>query len=879
MPGPWDRYAGPDTIPEKVDRTLSAVGDAGARYAESTVGATMDAAGSRVAQDASEDAASLRHGGPRGLAPYTHPLAAGGIARPLKEGADVVGAITSPIAGVLDALVMRPIGVAEHALSGGRVSVGQGEADAGTALAAAGPEAGGAKWAARVKNAAGEAIHRVKAGMGHEPGAPPTPEMRTHAEPAAREYVRQIARRSDPTGERLRADPREAKGKPVTAAEALGRPAETQLKVAGRRAGQTPDALEAQLRARTSETAQRVVDDFHQITGVDPETIEGNFAEKAKQYRARAAPLYDKLDAVGQVDSPQLQTILKRPSVQRALPYAYDLAREDDLSPEDIGLGMKETPVIKDGKVLMRGGKPIMMPGEEIEVRTPTMRTWDYLKRGLDEVAEEYRDAKTGQLDLGKLGRFGISKTRDELRAELTNPDTPWGGPYSTALAAGGEAPRMEEAFESVPKLMSPTVTDGEFAKRIARYTPSQMEAHQAGIVNHVRNAAMAGRQRLGEMVTPAYKLKLARSFDSMEKADAITERIEDERFLMAHGQRMTPGIGSDTSETLLANKEQEQAINDITTAAKKAVRGNWVEAVLHLVGSTVEGAYRGAQAPIDEATRDIVGALLMSKPSELARVLEQGGASPEEAERVTGLFAKAQAFGPSGVAMLAAQTAREGKSDPDQPKDGGPWSKYAPAKDPAKPDATPPSDPADPSAKLTPASTVPIPNNNPANLRPIPAGWSGQTGVADGFAVFSTPAEGWEAADKNLLAKVNRHGLRTLNDIIGDPQYGWAPKGDGNNDPASYVAKVAPAMGITGADDIFDRIRTDPEFRHKLLETMVSLIEIGKPVPYGGGIPGETRADRPQGQGAPAQAGAPPAAGDSGFSGSVADYVPSISP
>jgi hypothetical protein len=185
-----------------------------------------------------------------------------------------------------------------------------------------------------------------------------------------------------------------------------------------------------------------------------------------------------------------------------------------------------------------------------------------------------------------------------------------------------------------------------------------------------------------------------------VEEADAIAERLEDERFLMAHGQRMTPVIGSDTSETLLANKEQEAAIKDLTKAAKKVASGNWGEAVLHLLGSTIEGAYRGAQAPIDEATRDVVGALLMSKPSELARILEAHGATPEEAENVSGLLAKANAYGPAGVAMLAQTTHAQKATDQE---DDNPFSKFAPGK--APPEAPKPPASAPPAEGLTKAS------------------------------------------------------------------------------------------------------------------------------------------------------------------------------
>jgi len=88
--------------------------------------------------------------------------------------------------------------------------------------------------------------------------------------------------------------------------------------------------------------------------------------------------------------------------------------------------------------------------------------------------------------------------------------------------------------------------------------------------------------------------------------------------------------------------------------------------------------------------------------------------------------------------------------------------------------------------------------NNNPGNLTPPPGGkWAGQTGVDEnGFAIFSSPGAGKLAAEQNLIAKQTKHGLSTLSQIIGDPQYGWAPAA-GGNDPVSYAAAVGKAVGI----------------------------------------------------------------------------------
>lgn len=582
-----------------------------------------------------------------------HPVASGAL--------QIGGSLLNPVGWEMDAyLAARGVAPAIRAMIvggslGGADAAGQTQGDlqhrlaaipGGVGMGAAGGALlhGAAKvagpLAARAGGALSEAGSRIRAGMGHEPGAPPTPAMRLRAQQQGTEAVRAMARRSDPTGQKLRFNPREARGKPITAAEALGRGPETQLKVAGRRQGQTPDALEAQLRARREETADRVVQDFAHVTGIDPEAAEGDFVGQMAHLRAQAAPLYERAYAHTEVESPELTALLERPAMKRATANAMRIAQEEGRDPTELGFVMQKVPVTSSLE-MSGGGKHSFVVEQEVEVQRPTMQTWDYIKRGMDDVIEGYR--KNGKLELNTQGRAEV-QTLHQLRDALTDPAKPWGSDYGAALNAGGEPLRQEEAFRSATKLLSGTVSVADFGNRIAKYTPAQVDALKAGIVNQVRNAAMAGRQRLGEMVTPAFKAKMERVFGKKAAAE-IAERIEDERFLMQHGNRMMPGVGSDTSETLLADQEQREALKEVAGVARHATKGEWGKMLMHALSSPLVGAYRGAQMPMDEATRDVIGALLAKSPSEFARVLQDHGATAGQASHVAGLMQKAGMF------------------------------------------------------------------------------------------------------------------------------------------------------------------------------------------------------------------------------------------
>lgn len=90
---------------------------------------------------------------------------------------------------------------------------------------------------------------------------------------------------------------------------------------------------------------------------------------------------------------------------------------------------------------------------------------------------------------------------------------------------------------------------------------------------------------------------------------------------------------------------------------------------------------------------------------------------------------------------------------------------------------------------------------NNPLNVKRSTAKWHGQIGTDErGHVHFETPEYGIRAAMVNLWSYWIKHGLRTLEGIIGR----WAPvtdtigsrKGAPQNAPNEYAAWVAKKMG-----------------------------------------------------------------------------------
>lgn len=101
--------------------------------------------------------------------------------------------------------------------------------------------------------------------------------------------------------------------------------------------------------------------------------------------------------------------------------------------------------------------------------------------------------------------------------------------------------------------------------------------------------------------------------------------------------------------------------------------------------------------------------------------------------------------------------------------------------------------------ADLLPAPAFQVPanaprgirSNNPGNLRATGESWQGMTGADGGFVTFESAQSGVRALARTLLTYQDKHGLNTLEGIIGR----WAPPGENNT--KAYVQAVADAIGF----------------------------------------------------------------------------------
>jgi len=340
--------------------------------------------------------------------------------------------------------------------------------------------------------------------------------------------------------------------------------------------------------------------------------VHGDFRKQADTLRGQATPLYqaayyeaDGVTPRGLI-SPKLEELAKTPVVRSALARAIRIAGNEGVDPTTIGL-------IPKTYELPGPNGPMHVVGD-VKIEKPTVKTWDYIKRAIgDDIYERGRNKLTNRLELDDEGRSQM-KVLNELRQELFDRSPA----YKLAVQKGGEPLALEEAYQAVPDLMRRAVSEDQFATRVKNYTPAQQEALKGGLIGYIHDAARSGRLRLQDMQQPAFKTKIE-TILGKDKATEFLHLVEHEIGLAKTGGRMMPGVGSITSEAQMAGAEQNEALQRLAETMSKASKGKWLDIVM----GHIKGVAAGVQTPIDQATRDEVGRLLMLPPDQLAGALE----------------------------------------------------------------------------------------------------------------------------------------------------------------------------------------------------------------------------------------------------------------
>lgn len=306
--------------------------------------------------------------------------------------------------------------------------------------------------------------------------------------------------------------------------------------------------------------------------------------------RTAAAPLYEQAYQAQFVSSPRLDDLMTRPSMKQALSRAYRIAAEEGRDPKGLGLDFNEA-------------------GDVVFTSRPSMQTMDYVKRGIDDVVEGFRDPVTGRLRLDESGR-AIDATRAALREELDNLNPV----YAQARAAWGGPTEMMDAMARGRDFFRP---DAEITENVvARMSPSEREAFVVGVrrgiedlMDRVPSTADAVKRLIN---TPARQKALKAAFpDDKSYRRFVADLLREGQFNKTRNMALT---GSPTQPRNMA----EQDMQTDPGAIVGLLAGDPIQGGRGLL-QMLPGALRGE---LPDATRAGIGSLLMG--NDLSRLTQR---------------------------------------------------------------------------------------------------------------------------------------------------------------------------------------------------------------------------------------------------------------
>lgn len=283
--------------------------------------------------------------------------------------------------------------------------------------------------------------------------------------------------------------------------------------------------------------ADRVSDDIGKnISGDD---FYKSLEELDSVRRTQAAPLYEEAYAAPIKWDRKVETLLNRPSTRKALDRAYRLAEEEGRDPRGLGL-------VDDGNGAVY-----------LDDTVASMQTLDYVKRGLDDVLESYRDAVTGKLKSDEQVRSIVStrgdllKTLDEMNPAYAQARKAWGGPTQAM-----EAMRLGRKFAkgdpetSIDRFKKLSEGDQDaFRIGVAR--------ELAGIVQNTKDGHNSADRIFGSQ---GQRNRLRQLFSSDDEFQSFSKAMDEERLM---SQSKNKVLGNSQSMERAADQQDAGVIGD----------------------------------------------------------------------------------------------------------------------------------------------------------------------------------------------------------------------------------------------------------------------------------------------------------------------------
>lgn len=361
--------------------------------------------------------------------------------------------------------------------------------------------------------------------------------------------------------------------------------------------------------------------------------------------RTAAAPLYERAYQQPSVDqwSPELANLMQRPSMRDAAGRAARIAAEEGRNPAELGLTFNAA------------GDPVFVAGANANGQIPSVQTMDYMKRGLDDVLEQFRDPTSGRLNLDTAGR-AAQNTRAQFVQMLRqgNPN------YAAALDAWGGPSHSIEMMNFGRDLWRRTGDPAELLQRFQQLPANDQEMVRTGLmreaINKIGNLGDNSSVYQALFGNSNKRAVFEQVFPTPQAFDAFAGAMRRERDLL-RTNRMIMG-GSPTASRMAENADAMQQLQDRLGIMRQILTGHPLQAI----GTAVTRA-GNAQRGMSEPVADALGRILFN-PNQGQNVttlqnLLGNAQTPGVLQLLQRQQLANQSFGRAGLGLLSNLTAQ----------------------------------------------------------------------------------------------------------------------------------------------------------------------------------------------------------------------------
>lgn len=328
--------------------------------------------------------------------------------------------------------------------------------------------------------------------------------------------------------------------------------------------------------------------------------------------RTKSEPAYKQAYAVGEVDDPQIMSLLDLPQFKGAWNTARSIAEADAAAAQAkaIRAGQPFDPnqyKLRDVYEFIRDANG-NITGVQSTGQVPDVRTLDYMKRALDaQITAGYKSDNAATVASAK----SMKDLRDALR-DRTKEVVP---EYADALKAYKGDKEILDALQSGYSQFG-KLDHEEVVRMVGAMSPAEKDAFRTGVVRDLYGRIFESSRNPAAMLdAPEMQKKLKPLFDSPAQFNLFQAAVAREAQLFKEANKILRG--SQTGKRKVMQEEFEGG-DDITQAAAQAVTGGWTSS---LTGLASRALYK---TTMTEEMADKLAKMLMSKdPAEVATVVK----------------------------------------------------------------------------------------------------------------------------------------------------------------------------------------------------------------------------------------------------------------